>query len=101
MLESFCIVDIKEKVTRDKKLYYYAVIYSDCEYIERVYISSSLYSKLRDVSPERLTSLAIDNYLTKIKRGEKFVYFFTPDFSDMIEDLQEVFSYEQCCFRRC
>jgi len=87
MLESFCIVDIKEKVTRDKKLYYYAVIYSDCEYIERVYISSSLYSKLRDVSPERLTSLAIDNYLTKIKRGEKFVYFFTPDFSNMIDDL--------------
>lgn len=87
MLESFCIVDIKEKVTRDKKLYYYAVIYSDCEYIERVYISSSLYSKLRDISPERLTSLAIDNYLTKIKRCEKFVYFFTPDFSDMIEDL--------------
>lgn len=87
MLESFCIVDIKEKVTRDKKLYYYAVIYSDCEYIERVYISSSLYSKLRDVSPERLTSLAIDNYLIKIKRGEKFVYFFTPNFIDMIEDL--------------
>lgn len=87
MLESFCIVDIKEKVTRDKKLYYYAVIYSDCEYIERVYISSSLYSKLRDVSPERLTSLAIDNYLTKIKRDEKFVYFFTPNFIDMIEDL--------------
>lgn len=87
MLESFCIVDIKEKVTRDKKLYYYAVIYSDCEYIERVYISSSLYSKLRDVSPERLTSLAIDNYLTKIKRGEKFFYFFTPNFIDMIDDL--------------
>ena len=87
MIESFCIVDIKERVTKDKKLYYYVVIYSDCEYIERVYISSSLYSKLRNVSPERLTSLSIDNYLTKIKRGEKFVYFFTPDFSDMIEDL--------------
>lgn len=87
MIESFCIVDIKERVTKDKKLYYYVVIYSDCEYIERVYISSSLYSKLRNVSPERLTSLTIDNYLTKIKRGEKFVYFFTPDFSDMIEDL--------------
>lgn len=87
MLESFRIVDIKEKVTRDKKLYYYAVIYSDCEYIERVYISSSLYSKLRDVSPERLTSLAIDNYLTKIKRRDIFVYFFTPDFSDLIEAL--------------
>lgn len=86
-LENFCIVDIKEKVTRDKKLYYYVVIYSDCEYIERVYISSSLYSKLRDVSPERLTSLAINNYLTKIKRGEKFYYFFTSDFSDMIDDL--------------
>lgn len=87
MLESFCIVDIKEKVTKDKKVYYYAVIYSDCEYIERVYISSPLYLKLRDVSPERLTSLAIDNYLTKIKRGEKFSYFFTPDFSDMIDEL--------------
>lgn len=87
MIESFCIVDIKERVTKDKKLYYYVVIYSDCEYIERVYISSSLYSKLRNVSPERLASLAIDNYLTKIKRDEKFVYFFTPDFSDMIEDL--------------
>ncbi|MFR3308990.1 MAG: hypothetical protein ACLTRM_15800 [Faecalibacillus intestinalis] len=87
MIESFCIVDIKERVTKDKKLYYYVVIYSDCEYIERVYISSSLYSKLRNVSPERLTSLTIDNYLTKIKRGEKFVYYFTPDFSDMIEDL--------------
>lgn len=87
MLESFCIVDIKEKVTKDRKLYYYAVIYSDCEYIERVYISSSLYSKLRDVSPERLSSLTIDNYLTKIKRGEKFIYFFTSDFSDMIDDL--------------
>lgn len=87
MIESFCIVDIKERVTKDKKLYYYVVIYSDCEYIERVYISSSLYSKLRNVSPERLTSLTIDNYLTKIKRGEKFVYFFTPDFSDMIENL--------------
>ena len=87
MIESFCIVDIKERATKDKKLYYYVVIYSNCEYIERVYISNSLYSKLRNVSPERLTSLAIDNYLTKIKRGEKFVYFFTPDFSDMIEDL--------------
>lgn len=87
MIESFCIVDIKERVTKDKKLYYYVVIYSDCEYIERVYISSSLYSKLRNLSPERLTSLTIDNYLTKIKRGEKFVYFFTQDFSDMIEDL--------------
>ena len=87
MIESFCIVDIKERVTIDKELYYYVVIYSNCEYIERVYISNSLYSKLRNVSPERLTSLAIDNYLTKIKRGEKFVYFFTPDFSDMIEDL--------------
>lgn len=87
MLESFCIVDMKERVTKDKKLYYYAVIYSDCEYIERVYISSSLYSKLRNVSSERLTSLAIDNYLTKIKRDDKFVYFFTPDFIDMIEDL--------------
>lgn len=87
MIESFCIVDIKERVTKDKKLYYYVVIYSDCEYIERVYISSSLYSKLRNVSPERLTSLTIDNYLTKSKRGDKFVYFFTPDFSDMIEDL--------------
>ena len=87
MIESFCIVDIKERVSKDKKLYYYVVIYSNCEYIERVYISNSLYSKLRNVSPERLTSLAIDNYLTKIKRGEKFVYFFTPDFSDMIEDL--------------
>ena len=87
ILESFCIVDIKEKVTKDNKLYYYAVIYSDCEYIERVYMSSSLYSKIRDVSPERLTSLAIDNYLTKIKRGDKFYYFFTPDFSNMIEDL--------------
>lgn len=87
MLESFCIVDIKERVTRDKKVYYYAVIYSDCEYIERVYISSSLYSKLRNVSPEHLTSLAIDNYLTKIKRGDKFYYFFTPDFNNMIEDL--------------
>lgn len=87
MLESFCIVDIKERVTRDKKVYYYAVIYSDCEYIERVYISSSLYSKLRDVSPEHLASLAIDNYLTKIKRGDKFYYFFTPDFNNMIEDL--------------
>ena len=89
MIESFCIVDIKERVTKDKKLYYYVVIYSDCEYIERVYISSSLYSKLRNVSPERLTSLTIDNYLTKIKRGDKFVYFFTPDFSDMIEDMIE------------
>ena len=87
MIESFCIVDIKERVTIDKELYYYVVIYSNCEYIERVYISNSLYSKLRNVSPERLTSLAIDNYLTKIKRGDKFVYFFTPDFSDMIEDL--------------
>lgn len=87
MIESFCIVDIKERVTKDKKLYYYVVIYSDCEYIERVYISSSLYSKLRNVSPERLTSLSIDNYLTKIRRGDKFVYFFTPDFSDVIEDL--------------
>lgn len=87
MIESFCIVDIKERVTKDKKLYYYVVIYSDCEYIERVYISSSLYSKLLNVSPERLTSLTINNYLTKIKRGEKFVYFFTPDFSDMIENL--------------
>lgn len=87
MLESFYIVDVKEKVTRDKKLYYYAVIYSDCEYIERVYVSSSLYSKLNDVSPERLASLAIDNYLTKIKRGDKFVYFFTSDFSNFVEDL--------------
>lgn len=87
MLENFCIVDIKERVTKDKKLYYYAVIYSDCEYIERVYISNPLYSKLRDVSPERLTSLAIDNYLSKIKRGDKFYYFFTPDFINMIDDL--------------
>lgn len=87
ILDTFNIVDLKEKVTRDKKSYYYVVIYSDCEYIERVYISSSLYSKLRDVSPERLTSLVIDNYLTKIKRGDKFYYFFTPDFSNMIEDL--------------
>lgn len=87
ILESFCIVDIKEKVTRDKKVYYYAVIYSDCEYIERVYISNSLYSKLRDVSPERLSSLAIDNYLTKTKRGDRFFYFFTPDFSDLVDNL--------------
>lgn len=87
MLDSFCIVDIKEKVTRDKKPYYYVVIYSDCEYIERVYISSTLYQKLQNFSPERLFSLTIDNYLTKIKRGEKFYYFFTSDFSDMIEDL--------------
>lgn len=87
MIESFCIVDIKERVTKDNKLYSYAVIYSDCEYLERVYISSSLYSKLRDVSPERLTSLAIDNYLTKIKRGDKFYYFFTSDFNNLIDDL--------------
>lgn len=87
MLESFCIVDIKERATKDKKVYYYAVIYSDCEYIERVYISSSLYSKLCNLSSDYLTSLSIDKYLTKIKRGEKFVYFFTPDFIDMIEDL--------------
>lgn len=87
ILDSFCIVDIKEKVTRDKKLYYYVVIYSDCEYIERVYISSSLYSKLRDFSPESLFSLTIDNYLTKIKRGDKFYYYFTSDFIDMIDDL--------------
>lgn len=87
ILDTFNIVDLKEKVTRDKKSYYYVVIYSDCEYIERVYISSSLYSKLRDVSPERLTSLVIDNYLTKIKRGDKFYYYFTPDFVNMIEDL--------------
>lgn len=87
MLESFCIVDIKERFTRDKKMYYYAVIYSDCEYIERVYISNSLYQKLRDVSPERLSSLAIDNYLTKIKRGDKFSYFFTPEFVDLIDSL--------------
>lgn len=87
MIETFSIVDIKERVTKDKKLYYYVVIYSDCEYIERVYISGSLFSKLRNVSPERLASLAIDNYLTKIKRGEKYVYFFTPNFIDMIDDL--------------
>lgn len=87
MLESFCIVDIKEKVTRDKKVYYYVVIYSDCEYIERVYISSSLYSKLRNVSPEHLASLAIDNYLTKTKRGDRFFYFFTPDFSDLVDNM--------------
>ena len=87
MLESFCIVDIKERVTRDKKMYYYAVIYSDCEYIERVYISNSLYEKLRDVSPERLHSLAIDNYLTKIKRGDKFTYYFISEFTDLIDSL--------------
>ena len=80
MNETFKIIDVKSLYSnKKKKEYYYVVLYSNLEYIIKVFVSKDIYDFLKDFSEEDVYNIAIDNFLTKRYDNGKFIFNISAD----------------------
>ncbi len=80
MNESFKIIDVKNLYSnKKKKEFYYVVLYSNLEYIIKVFVSKDIYDFLKDFSEEDVYNIAIDNFLTKRYDNGKFIFNISAD----------------------
>lgn len=80
MNETFKIIDIKSLYSNKKnKEYYYVVLYSNLEYILKVFISKDIYDFLKEFTEDDIYNIAIDNFLTKRYDNGKFIFNISAD----------------------
>lgn len=80
MNESFKIIEVKNLYSnKKKKEFYYVVLYSNLEYIIKVFVSKDIYDFLKDFSEEDVYNIAIDNFLTKRYDNGKFIFNISAD----------------------
>lgn len=80
MNETFKIIDVKNLYSnKKKKEFYYVVLYSNLEYIIKVFVSKDIYDFLKDFSEEDVYNIAIDNFLTKRYDNGKFIFNISAD----------------------
>lgn len=80
MNETFKIIDVKSLYSNKKnKEYYYVVLYSNLEYIVKVFISKDVYEFLNSFSELDIYAFAIDNFLTKRYDNGKFIFNISAD----------------------
>lgn len=80
MNESFKIIDVKNLYSnKKKKEYYYVVLYSNLEYIVKVFISKDIYDFLKEFTEDDIYNIVIDNFLTKRYDNGKFIFNISAD----------------------
>lgn len=80
MNESFKIIDVKNLYSNKKKNeYYYVVLYSNLEYIVKVFISKDIYDFLKEFTEDDIYNIVIDNFLTKRYDNGKFIFNISAD----------------------
>lgn len=80
MNESFKIIDVKNLYSnKKKKEYYYVVLYSNLEYIVKVFISKDIYDFLKEFNEDDIYNIVIDNFLTKRYDNGKFIFNISAD----------------------
>lgn len=80
MNESFKIIDVKNLYSnKKKKEFYYVVLYSNLEYLIKVFVSKDIYDFLKDFSEEDVHNISIDNFLTKRYDNGKFIFNISAD----------------------
>lgn len=80
MNESFKIIDVKNLYSnKKKKEFYYVVLYSNLEYIIKVFVSKDIYDFLKDFTDDDIYNIAIDNFLTKRYDNGKFIFNISAD----------------------
>lgn len=80
MNETFKIIDVKNLYSnKKKKEFYYVVLYSNLEYIIKVFVSKDIYDFLKDFSEEDVYNISIDNFLTKRYDNGKFIFNISAD----------------------
>lgn len=80
MNESFKIIDVKNLYSNKKeKEFYYVVLYSNLEYIIKVFVSKDIYDFLKDFTEDDIYNIAIDNFLTKRYDNGKFIFNISAD----------------------
>lgn len=80
MNETFKIIDVKNLYSNKKeKEFYYVVLYSNLEYIIKVFVSKDIYDFLKDFSEEDVYNISIDNFLTKRYDNGKFIFNISAD----------------------
>lgn len=80
MNESFKIIDVKNLYSnKKKKEFYYVVLYSNLEYIIKVFVSKDIYDFLKDFTEDDIYNIAIDNFLTKRYDNGKFIFNISAD----------------------
>ena len=80
MNESFKIIDVKNLYSnKKKKEYYYVVLYSNLEYIIKVFISKDIYDFLKEFTEDDIYNIAIDSFLTKRYDNGKFIFNISAD----------------------
>lgn len=80
MNESFKIIDVKNLYSnKKKKEYYYIVLYSNLEYIVKVFVSKDIYDFLKEFTEDDIYNIAIDNFLTKRYDNGKFIFNISAD----------------------
>lgn len=80
MYETFKIIDVKSLYSKKKnKEYYYVVLYSNLEYIVKVFISKDVYEFLNSFSELDIYAFAIDNFLIKRYDNGKFIFNISAD----------------------
>lgn len=80
MNESFKIIDVKNLYSnKKKKEYYYVVLYSNLEYLVKVFISKDIYDFLKEFTEDDIYNIVIDNFLTKRYDNGKFIFNISAD----------------------
>lgn len=80
MNENFKIIDVKNLYSnKKKKEFYYVVLYSNLEYIIKVFVSKDIYDFLKDFTEDDIYNIAIDNFLTKRYDNGKFIFNISAD----------------------
>lgn len=80
MNESFKIIDVKNLYSnKRKKEYYYVVLYSNLEYIVKVFVSKDIYDFLKEFTEDDIYNISIDNFLTKRYDNGKFIFNISAD----------------------
>lgn len=80
MNESFKIIDVKNLYSnKKKKEFYYVVLYSNLEYIIKVFVSKDIYDFLKDFTEDDIYNIAIDNFLIKRYANGKFIFNISAD----------------------
>lgn len=77
MEENFTLVDLKTiYLNNDDKTLFYAVVYSDSEYLFKVFCSEKMYKQLKSLA--KLTDFNVKKYIKKTynEKSGKFRYFF-------------------------
>lgn len=76
MFEKFSVVDLKKYVGKEKNSYY-LVIYSDLEYVFRVYMTEEQYNILLPHMSELYSNFDVEKNVRKIynEKNKNFSYF--------------------------